>query len=301
MLVIATLMSSPLSVGAFSMTSLPISGLKGGARTGTLRLQLSEVKRDILQIAAATDRGQRLNQLVAPVYQESRGKIAKLIDELTKNECEISEKTLSGEWELVYSDVELFRSSPFFLAIEQALDTSPGIPTLGKWLGITDPTKKSAMFFKLHQLQVMSWGASTVGRVSQNLDFEKQELESAFDTIIFGLTVIPIIGWFKLLPTFGGRVVTLADKLQLEGSTLTMELQKTEVRTCPGVNRLPLFADFFMDRWYPVNSVWKLLPWNGGPFNGRAPSCKMEVVYVDQDLRVSRDLSGAHFVYTRPQ
>ena len=62
-----------------------------------------------------------------------------------------------------------------------------------------------------------------------------QELESAFDTIIFGLTVIPIIGllrlilclapdsrlrWFKLLPTFGGRVVTLADKLQLEGSTL---------------------------------------------------------------------------------
>jgi len=80
-----------------------------------------------------------------------------------------------------------------------------------------------------------------------------------------------------------------------------MELQKTEVRTCPGVNRLPLFADFFMDRWYPVNSVWKLLPWNGGPFNGRAPSCKMEVVYVDQDLRVSRDLSGAHFVYTRPQ
>ena len=73
------------------MTSLPISGIKGGARTGTLRLQcattagsVSEVKRDILQIAAATDRGQRLNQLVAPVYQESRGKIAKLIDELAK-------------------------------------------------------------------------------------------------------------------------------------------------------------------------------------------------------------------------
>ena len=31
----------------------------------------------------------------------------------------IDEATLKGEWELVYSDVELFRSSPFFLAIEQ--------------------------------------------------------------------------------------------------------------------------------------------------------------------------------------
>ena len=100
----------------------------------------------------------------------------------------VDEAGLAGEWELVYSDVELFRSSPFFLAIEvltrrpaqagrrgpcrallsphalrcctvprpsqAALDSSPGIPQLGKWLGLTDPTKKSALFFKLHQLQV---------------------------------------------------------------------------------------------------------------------------------------------------
>jgi hypothetical protein len=89
----------------------------------------------------------------------------------------------------VYSDVELFRSSPFFLAIQQvivppgyvflslasklvlcefmrcivkqALDTSPGIPALGRWLGITDPTRKSEMFFKLHQLQVPARFSST--------------------------------------------------------------------------------------------------------------------------------------------
>eukprot|EP00960_Hanusia_phi_P074810 768320-Hanusia_phi.AAC.8 len=149
--------SSRLSVSAFSMTRLPSSHVRRNLRTSSLGLRgamtarsISEVKRDILQIAAATDRGQRLNQLVAPVYQESRGKIANLVDVLAKvsvflplspclnlvqNECEISETSLSGEWELVYSDVELFRSSPFFLAIEQALDTSPGIPLLGKWLG----------------------------------------------------------------------------------------------------------------------------------------------------------------------
>ena len=45
---------------------------------------------------------------------------------------------LDGEWELVFSDVAhgIFRSSPFFLAIEEALNSSPGIPALGKWLGL---------------------------------------------------------------------------------------------------------------------------------------------------------------------
>jgi len=260
----------------------------------------ADLKSRVLQIAALSDRGQRLNTLVAPVYQELRTEMKEATDKLCTMSQPVSESLLAGEWELVYSDVELFRSSPFFLAIEQALDTSPGIPTLGKWLGITDPTKKSAMFFKLHQLQVLSWGASTVGKISQTLDFEKKELTSSFDTILFGLTVIPILGWFKLLPTFGGRVVTLADKMELKGNTIAMELQKTQVIDAPGVNRIPFVSGLLMDRWYPVNSVWKLLPWNGGPFDGRAPTCSVEVVYADEGMRITKDISGALFIYTRP-
>ena len=64
---------------------------------------------------------------------------------------------------------------------------------------------KSDLFFKLHLLQVESFGLSRVGRVGQIIDFEKGELLSTFDTTIFGLTAIPFIGWFKLLPTFGGQ------------------------------------------------------------------------------------------------
>ena len=37
-----------------------------------------------------------------------------------------------------------------------------------------------------------------MGRISQTLDFKGSKLESTFDTTIFGLTVIPIVGWFKL-------------------------------------------------------------------------------------------------------
>ena len=137
--------------------------------------------------------------------------------------------------------------------------------------------------------------------MAQRLDFEEGKLESEFDTIIFGLTVIPILGWFKLLPTFGGRVVTVADGLRLdESGVLSMTLQNTRVVTCPGCPRIPVVDEIFMDRTYPVNSVWKLLPWNGGPFEGREPTCSMKVEYVDEDLRVSRDGAGALFVYSRP-
>lgn len=280
-------------------SSSPARGVTSPIMTATAPVDTTAIKSQMLQIAALTDRGQRLNKLIAPAYQEKREEMAACVERLIANAAgkAVSEAQLAGDWELVYSDVELFRSSPFFLAIEEALNGSPGIPALGRWLGLTDPKKKAELFFKLHQLQVMSWGVSTVGRIGQTLDFKGGKLESSFDTTIFGLTVIPIIGWFKLLPTFGGRVVTEADQLKLtEDGTVTMELQRTQVITAPGVPRLPLLDGIFMDRWYPVNPVWKFLPWN----EGRAPTCSIKVEYVDEQMRISRDAAGALFVYTRP-
>ena len=80
------------------------------------------IKKKIYQIAAITDRGQRLNKLIAPLYQEKLKEMENLIKDLESNKTEITEEKLSGEWELIYSTVELFRSSPFFLAIEKALN-----------------------------------------------------------------------------------------------------------------------------------------------------------------------------------
>lgn len=262
--------------------------------------EVSDVRSRILQVAALTDRGQRLNLLVAAQYQEKRALMAGLVAalEAAQPAGAVTEAALAGDWELIFSDVELFRSSPFFLAIEEALNSAPGIPRLGRWLGATDPTKKAEVFFRLHQLQVLSWGVSTVGRIGQTLDFEARTLRSDFDTTIFGLTVVPLVGWGKLLPTFGGRVVTEADQLTLDPASgrLTMELQRTAVEEAPGVPRVPLVDRLLMDRWYPVNAVWRRLPWNGG----RPPTCSVRVVYVDETMRVSRDAAGALFIYTRP-
>tara|TARA_B100001093_G_scaffold250039_1_gene239453 strand:- start:2615 stop:3364 length:750 start_codon:yes stop_codon:yes gene_type:complete len=237
------------------------------------------VKKKIYQIAAITDRGQRLNKLIAPLYQEKQKEMDELIKDIEKYNSEITEEKLSGEWELIYSTVELFRSSPFFLAIEKALNNE----------------YKSNLFFKLHQLQVGSFGLSTIGRIAQNIDFEKNEFISTFDTIIFGLTTIPILGWFKLLPTFGGRVITLSDELNLKDNLLKMNLQKTKVSKVEGLNKIPIFSTLFMDRWYPVKEVWEKLPWNK-----ESPSCEVHIIYLDDEIRIMQDIYGSIFIYIRP-
>ena len=237
------------------------------------------IKKKIYQLAAITDRGQRLNKFIAPMYQEKLKEMEDLIDSLKSFNTEVSEEKLSGEWELIYSTVELFRSSPFFLAIEKALNNE----------------FKSNLFFKLHQLQVGSFGLSTIGRIAQNIDFEKKEFISTFDTIIFGLTTIPIFGWFKLLPTFGGRVITMADELNLTDNILQMNLRKTKVSKVEGLNKIPIFSKLLMDRWYPVKEVWEKLPWNK-----EIPSCEVSVIYLDEEIRIMKDLYGSIFIYVRP-
>ena len=240
---------------------------------------IDELKKKIYQIAAVTDRGQRLNKLIAPMYQEKSREMEELIKSIEIFKTEFSEEKLTGEWELIYSTVELFRSSPFFLAIEKALNDK----------------LKSNLFFKLHQLQVGSFGLSTIGRIAQNLDFEKKEFISTFDTTIFGLTTIPILGWFKLLPSFGGRVITFADGLILEDNILKMNLQKTKVSKVEGLNKIPLLGELLMDRWYPVKEVWEKLPWNKEP-----PSCDVSIIYLDKELRIMKDMYGSIFIYIRP-
>tara|TARA_B100000965_G_scaffold276970_1_gene234759 strand:+ start:319 stop:1059 length:741 start_codon:yes stop_codon:yes gene_type:complete len=237
-----------------------------------------DIKMEIFKISATTDRGQRLNKLISPIYQEKLSEIDKLVKDLQDKTENINEKNLSGNWELIFSDVELFRSSPFFLAIEKALNDK----------------FKSDLFFKLHQLQVCSFGLSTIGKINQNINFENKELTSSFDTIIFGLTTIPIFGWFKLLPTFGGKVVTLANNLTLKDNMLEMTLQKTKVTEVNGLKRIPIFDNILMEKWYPVNEIWKKLPWNK-----EQPTCNLEILYIDNDMRIVKDKYGSLFIYTK--
>jgi hypothetical protein len=137
---------------------------------------------------------------------------------------------------------------------------------------------------------------SKVGRVAQRIDTKNNYIYSEFDTSIFSLTVIPILGWFKLLPTFGGCVVTASSCELKENGELAMEVDYTTSRKVPGLKGLPLLGDVIWKIKVPVGAIWKLLPWN----KGRAATCKVFVKYVDEDFRIVQDIDGEYFVYTRP-
>ena len=74
-----------------------------------------------------------------------------------------------------------------------------------------------------------------------------------------------------------------------------MNLKKTKVSKVDGLNKIPLFSSLLMERWYPVKEVWGKLPWNKA-----IPSCEVSVIYLDEEIRIMKDLYGSIFIYIRP-
>ena len=254
----------------------------------------TELKMQLLSMAAALDRGQSYNPTSSDAYSDRMSTATSIARALCESSPALPTTldALDGEWELVFTNVAhgIFRSSPFFLAIQQAY-ANDGVP------------EKAELFFKLHELQTCSWGISKIGRVAQTIKSSEGMLYSEFDTNLLSLTTIPIIGFWKLLPTFGGCVIT-ASSAKLEGDRIEMEVEYTTSRPVPGLSGLrPLpgelgfkIAEFIWNIRVPVGAVWKLLPWN----KGRAPTCAVKLVYFDGDMRIIEDPSGDLFVYTKP-
>jgi hypothetical protein len=92
-------------------------------------VSLERMKAQVLQLGAALDRGQSYNPTSGSYYQESiktaRSKIESLLEAAPDQiPCKLEE--MEGEWELVLSTVPhgIFRSSPFFLAIQESYEYS---------------------------------------------------------------------------------------------------------------------------------------------------------------------------------
>ena len=121
----------------------------------------TELKLSLLSLAANLDRGQSYNPTSSDAYKERMATATKLVEALAAASPPLptSLDALDGEWELVFTDVAhgIFRSSPFFLAIQQAY-ANEGVP------------EKADLFFKLHELQTCSWGASKIGDPNPDSD-----------------------------------------------------------------------------------------------------------------------------------
>ena len=104
----------------------------------------TELKLSLLSLAANLDRGQSYNPTSSDAYQERMAMATSLVEALAAASPPLPTNlaALDGEWELVFTDVAhgIFRSSPFFLAIQQAY-ANDGVP------------EKAELFFKLHEVR----------------------------------------------------------------------------------------------------------------------------------------------------
>ena len=93
----------------------------------TTSLSKSQLKAQILQLGAALDRGQAYNPTSGAYYSGTMLLAKKKVQELIQQRDDdvhvpTSLADMEGEWELVFTSVPhgIFRSSPFFLAVQEA-------------------------------------------------------------------------------------------------------------------------------------------------------------------------------------
>ena len=84
-----------------------------------------------------------------------------------------------------------------------------------------------------------------------------------------------------------------ASKMNINENALNLEVEYTTAKPVEGLSGL---GEWIWDVKVPVGAVWKLLPWN----RGLPPTCAVEQVYLDDDVRIAKDTSGQYFVYARP-
>jgi hypothetical protein len=168
-----------------------------------------------------------------------------------------------GEWDLGYASTQFFRSSPFFQSIRLAAGE--------------DNKEVTENGFALH---AQATSGSRVGRVRQIVTSET--LVSEVDLEVGMLPGIPM--------SLQGTVVSTAALNVVSDKRWELRIETTKVK---GSN-IPLLNTFLDDLQMelPVGNFYT-------SFRGEVPVIPMTTFYVDDTLRITRDVDDNFFVFIR--
>jgi hypothetical protein len=218
-----------------------------------------ELKRELILLASVTNRG-----MCASTEEENL--VVDLVTQLEAlNPTANPALNSQGDWELCYSSTQSFRSSPFFLAIRGFLG---------------DDNKSIAEnLFDIHDRATT---ASRVGKVRQIIDKDNQELVSEYELSVGLMPGIPL--------AVEGTVVTTAKLTAQAPETWELKVRGTKVN---GSN-VPFLDQYLDDNAVeiPVGDAWQSV-------SGSVPTAVLKTFYVDEGMRITRDVDDNFYVFTR--
>ena len=239
----------------------------------TAESSADSLKSSLIQLISTTERGTR---------DTNRAQIFQVIDDLSRTGTPITILDMLGEWELLYSDDDVTRASPFFWAFRKALS------------GIEDPLKivgpklLSESIFKITD----SIPLKSIGTAMQI--FEEDPVGGE------GLLKSRIV--VKVNPGNFQSVMATTSKWRTtdEPTLLELEVQKTEVLESTLMSRVGRFVPSGLKSM--ISSTLDGFP-SGAALELVKPGSStvyMRIVYQDRSLRIVRnEADGKTFIFGR--
>ena len=187
-----------------------------------------------------------------------------------------TEEMFYGRWSLVFSDTQLFRSSPFFLAARAVCQDG-------------DEADRFNLFCDLHR-DALSF--SQIGKVSQEIT--ATSITSYFETKVSVVSGLPFV--------IKGTIQSTADIISLntEGDESIMQIFMDKVRIQEYSSNIPVIGDALNNfSGLPIRTLGNFLESTLLAGRYKNPKPVLRTKYIDGDFRVTRDQDDNVFVFVR--
>lgn len=218
------------------------------------------LKTDLLRIAAKTNRG----DLATDAQIEAALDLVTQLESMnptSSDEAEERNYSIEGTWDLIFTDAQLFQSSPVFLSIRELFG---------------EDADKAKQVFQLHRAAT---NTGEIGVVQQIIT--SSQLTSKVH-IRNGL--IPGAPF-----SLRGEIISTANLQLLDRYNMKLMIKETFVKNSNvpfGIGSMLAVASI------PVGQLLKSI-------TGKIPECNLSTFYLDNDLRITRNKDDNVFVYLR--
>jgi hypothetical protein len=228
----------------------------------------------LLALAAATGRGE-----FATLHQKQQvGTLLQALEATNPTPEPVLSPAILGTWQLLYSDTQLFRSSPFFLAARAVCQTQ-------------SQAQQFEWFCRLHRQALAISNIQTVQQIVTPTTLYHEFQVSAGAIPFLSAKKFQYSGGLPV--TVDGVIVSSADCTPTNAGyawELWMDTVQIKGSNLPGL-RTVLDQLKLQSRY--LSSLLENLP------SYSTPKPIFETTYLSQDIRISRDQDGHAFVYRK--